>query len=171
MHKQDVKIKGGKIKTQLKHATQMNGIRQQLLKLLPEAEETFGYITKEHRQLLGLDKTHYNDAIVIASQGCNLKYKNNSVLFKKCVFKGDYQQAKGVRSQQKINTGKIHGFRKFDKILYLGKEYFIKGRMSSGYAILMNIFGEKINLKPIPKFSKMVRINSRKSWIMQETVC
>ena len=52
----------------------------------------------------------------------------------------------------------------------MGEEYFIKGRMSTGYAILMNIFGEKVNLKPIPKFSKMVRIGAGKSWIISQKV-
>ena len=33
----------------------------------------------------------------------------------------------------------------FDKIEYLGKEYFIKGRMSTGYAVLMNIKGKRID--------------------------
>jgi antitoxin HicB len=33
----------------------MNSIRVQLLKRLPEAEQTFGYITKEHRQLYGFE--------------------------------------------------------------------------------------------------------------------
>jgi len=66
---------------------------------------------------------------------------------------------------------KIRGFRKFDKVKYQGKEYFIKGRMSTGYAILMDIAGNKIDLKPIPKFDKMERIQARKSWIIsQETI-
>lgn len=57
---------------------------------------------------------------------------------------------------------------KFDKVRYSGNEYFIKGRMSTGYAILMNIDGNKEDLKPIPKFSKMKRIQARKSWMMIE---
>ena len=80
----------------------------------------------------------------------------------------NYQQTKGIRSEQRIPTGKIQGFRKFDKVNYLGTECFIKGRMSTGYAILMNIGGNKVDLKPIPKFGKMERIQSRKSWIMTE---
>lgn len=43
----------GKIKTKLKHATQMNSIRTQLLKRLPKSIETFGYITKQNRWELG----------------------------------------------------------------------------------------------------------------------
>jgi hypothetical protein len=87
---------------------------------------------------------------------------------KKCVPDGDYQQTKGVRSEQRIPTGKIMGFRKFDKVRYLGVEYFIKGRMSTGYAILMDISGNKPTLKPIPKFEKMKRVSARSSWIMKE---
>ena len=167
LHNGEITLKkNGKTKGQLKHATQMNSIRQQLLRLLPEAEETFGFITKEHRQLINLPKEHYYDAVAIASQGKDVTFKTNDVLFKKCVADGDFQQTKGTRSQQKINTGKIQGFRKFDKVKYLGKEYYIKGRMSTGYAILMDIEGDKINLKPIPKFNKMKRIGARKSWIM-----
>ena len=166
LHEGNITLKGGKIKGQLKHATQMNSIRTQLLKLLPNAEETFGFITKEHRQLLNLPKEHYMDAVVIASQGNEIQFKNNIILLKKCVSDGDCQQTKGIRSEQRINTGKIKGFRKFDKVRYLGNEYFIKGRMSTGYAILMDIQGNKINLKPIPKFSKMERIQARKSWII-----
>ena len=157
----------GKVKGQLKHVTQMNSIRVQLLKQV-ECEETFGFITKEHRQLLNLPKEHYMDAVAIACRGNAIQFKTNSVLLKKCVADGDYQKTKGVRSEQKIPTGKIQGFRKFDKVKYLGKEYFIKGRMSTGYAILMDIEGNKINLKPIPKFSKMKRIQSRKTVMISE---
>ena len=43
--------------------------------------------------------------------------------------------------------------------------------MSTGYAILMDIFGNKVGLKPIPKFTKMKKIGARKSWIMcQKTI-
>ena len=174
LHKDEISLnKKGKIKGQLKHATQMNSIRIQLLKIYPTAKETFGYITKEHRQFMGLSKEHYNDAIAIASlnnienTGClNVRYLIDNVIYKKCISKGDFQQNKGIRSEQKIPTGKIQGFKKFDKVEYLGKEYFIKGRMSTGYAVLMDIQGNKIDLKPIPKFNKTKRIQARKSWLV-----
>ena len=104
--------------------------------------------------------------MAIASQGSPLNFKTTQVLCKKCLADGDYQLAKGIRGEQRIETGKICGFRKFDKVVYNGGEYFIKGRMSTGYAIPMDINGTKIDLKPIPKFSKMVRSSARKSWIM-----
>lgn len=182
LHNGEIKLKlNGKKKGQLKHATQMNIIRQQLLKLVPEAEETFGFITKEHRQLMGLPKEHYYDAVVIACLNniediglIDVSFKTEKAVLKKCIPKGDYQQTKGVRSHQKIPTGKIEGFRKFDKVKYQGKEYFIKGRMFTGYAILMDIDGEKIDFSnasrgmKTPKISNMQRINARKSWIICE---
>lgn len=167
VHQGDVLLKlKGKKKGGLKHATQMNGIRVRLLKLLPEAEETFGFVTKEHRQFYNQEKGHAVDAMFIAGQGKKPHYPTNILLFKKCVSDGDYRHYKGVRSEQKIETIKIKGFRKYDRVRYLGNEYFIKGRMSSGYAILMDIHSQKIDLKPIPKFEKMERKSARKTWIM-----
>ena len=82
-----------------------------------------------------------------------------------------------IRSEQKIPTNKIMGFRKFDKVKYFGNEYFIKGRMSTGYAILMDIYGNKIVFEKMPKGMKtpklnnMKRIGSRKTWLIQaETI-
>ena len=40
--------------------------------------------------------------------------------------------------------------------------------MSTGYTILMDIARNKIDLKPIPKFDKMERIQARKSWIISQ---
>src|SRR5260370_35957886 len=159
-----LKQKGAK-KGGLAHATQMNSIRVQLLKRL-DAEETWGFVTKEHRLLAGLPKTHTNDAAVIATRGISHVFRTSGVLVKKFVPDGDYQQTKGKRSEQRITTGKIAGFRKFDKVRYLGHEYFIKGRMSTGYAIFMDISGKKQELKPIPKFAHMQRVSARSSWII-----
>jgi len=148
----------------------MNSIRQQLLKKV-KCEETFGFVTKEHRQILELPKKHYMDAVAIVSQGMRVEFRTTTVLYKRCVSDGDYQQTKGIRSEQAIPRGKIKGFRKFDKVKYMRNEYFVKGRMSTGYAILMDINAQKVNLKPIPKFDKMKRVSARKSWIIQaETI-
>ena len=157
----------GKRKGNLLHATQMNSIRNQLLQRV-QAEETWGFVTKEHRLLAGLPKEHIFDAAMIATRGTKPVFQTSSVLRKKCVPDGDYQQTKGVRSEQRIPTGKISGFRKFDKVRYLGHEYFIKGRMATGYAILMDISGNKLALKPIPKFEKMKRVSARSSWILHQ---
>ena len=161
----------GKVKGNLKYATQMNSIRKQLSRIYPEAIETFGYITKANRLKLGVDKEHFYDACVIATHGNKFSVRCN-LYKKKCVSDGDFQQTKGVRSEQRIPTCKIQGFRKFDKVRYFGKEYFIKGRLSTGYAILMDIDGNKSDFSYMPKGFKtpkiinLKRLEARSSWIV-----
>lgn len=157
----------GKKKGSLLHATQMNSIRVQLLKLV-QAEETWGFVTKEHRLLVGLPKEHIFDAAIIATRGKKPTFHTTTVLSKRCIPDGDYRQTKGIRSEQSITTGKIKGFRKFDKVRYKGLDYFIKGRMSTGYAILMDLSGNKVDLKPIPKFDRMKRVSARSSWMIEQ---
>ena len=139
-----------------------------MLKHYPEAIETFGFVTKENRQAVGLDKTHYNDAIVIAL-GCIDKpiIENVNLIVKKHVSKGSYKLANGQRSEKKLPTGKIHGFRALDKVSYKGNDYFISGRMSTGYCALANINGEKQvfdNPKTV-KLNAITRVRARSTTI------
>lgn len=150
----------GKRKGQLKYATQMNSIRKQLLHIYPDALETFGMVTKSNRLNLGIEKDHHIDACVIASGGNLFTFATDVVFIKRNVSKGDYQKTKGIRSEQPITTGKIQGFRKFDKVRYFGNDYFIKGRMSTGYAILMDIEGNKIDFSSMPKGMKTPKLSN-----------
>ena len=162
----------------LKHATQMNSIRKQLLQNHPEAKETFGYVTSANRLALGLNKDalsfpHAVDAAIIAAGGKSPVWHSNTVLRKVCIPEGDAQQTQGMRSEQKLTTGKVMGFRKFDKVRYSGREYFLKGRMSTGYGILMDIDGRKqkfdylLRGQRTPKLSNMKRLTARTSWMTQ----
>ena len=161
----------GKLKGNLKYATQMNSIRKQLFRIYPDAIETFGYVTKANRLVLGIDKEHYYDACTIATQGNIFTVKSN-LYKKKCVSDGDFQKTKGIRSEQPIVTDKICGFRKFDKVRYFGNDYFIKDRMSTGYAILMDIDGNKADFSAMPKgyktpkMVKLKRIEARTTWMI-----
>ncbi|MFX0061359.1 MAG: RNA-guided endonuclease IscB [Candidatus Hermodarchaeota archaeon] len=146
-------------------ATQMHVLRSQLTHLFPQAQETLGCITKIDREALGLPKTHFFDAVVIASKGQAVTFNHPYVLFKRCVPAGDYQQRKGKRSEHPVPRGKIQGCKKFDKVRYRGQEYFIKGRMSTGYAILMNIHGETQVFDHTPKMARMSRLNARKTCV------
>ena len=160
LHNGEIKLNlKGKSKGTLKYATQMNSIRKQLLRIYPEAIETFGFVTKENRLSIDVDKHHYLDACVIATGGKEFKICSN-IYKKRCISKGDFQQTKGIHSEQRLNTEKICGFRTFDKIKYFGKEYFIKGRMSTGYAILMDIDGNKIDFSDMPKGFKTVKLKN-----------
>lgn len=155
-------------KMNLEYATHMNIIRSQLLKAYPDAIETSGFVTKANRENLNLPKDHFIDACVISSGGKEFT-PNDAIYQKRRVAKGDYQLTKGVRGEQRIPVGKIQGFRKFDKVKYFGKEYFIKGRMNSGFAILMDIFNNKIDFSHMPrgyktpKLSNCNRVSARRS--------
>ena len=141
----------------LKYATHMSIIRSWLLREYPNAIETFGFVTTENRHRLNLPKNHYIDACVISSGG--LEFKTLDVVYyKRRVSKGDYQVTRGVQGEQKLPTGKIRGFRKFDKVKYLGKEYFIKSRNSVGYTMLMDIFGTEINFSFMPRGLKIPKL-------------
>ena len=160
LHNGEIKLNlKGKSKGMLKCATQMNSIRKQLLRIYPKAIETFGFITKENRLNINVNKHHYLDACVIATGGKEFEIYSD-IYKKRCIPKGDFQQTKGAHSEQKLNTKKICGFRKFDKIKYFDKEYFIKGRMSIGYAILMDIDGNKIDFSDMPKGFKTVKLKN-----------
>jgi 5-methylcytosine-specific restriction endonuclease McrA len=152
----------------LKHATHMSIIRSRLLREYPDAIETFGFVTSENRNHLKLKKDHYIDACVIAGGG--LEFKELDVIFyKRRVSKGDYRLTRGIRGEQKLPTGKLCGFRKFDKVKYFGEKYFIKGRVSCGSVLLMDIFGNKVDFSSMPrgyktpKMSNCERISARRS--------
>ena len=175
LHAGKIKLKlNGKLKCDLKFATQMNEIRSQLLKKYPEAIETFGFITKMNRVANNLPKEHFIDACMIASAGKRIKFKTNILYLKHSVPEGDYRQTNGVRSEKRLTTGKICGFRKFDKVKYFDKIYFIKGRIHTGYCKLMDIYGKTIDFSQAkkgfksPKLTNCQRISARKSVICYE---
>lgn len=176
LHQGKIKLKKsisqGKKKA-LKDATQMNHLKCLLMEHYPKAKITWGFITKENRQHLKLPKEHYNDALVIASKGKKVKMGTNQVTKVVKVAKGDYQLSKGSCSEKVLPKGKVNGFRRFDRIRYFGKDYFIKGRRTSGTGELMDVEGNKIDFSYMPKGFKtpsmknMVRLSSRRSLMVQ----
>lgn len=153
-----------------KHATEIGIIKSQLIKSEWDFEETFGYKTKYKReQVLNLAKTHYNDAVAICCDDTQHVQTSNVVYFKKHVCKGDYQQTKGKRSEKRIPTGKIHELRKFDLIKTIKGIGFVKGKRSSGYFSLMDVFGktivDSVNIK-----KDCMRVIARTTTLIQRTV-
>lgn len=146
LHKGIFSISGRISKT--KHATEVSIIKSSLTKQW-SFTETFGYETKYKReQILGLPKTHYNDAISICIDdefGKDKLISSGILYLKKHVAKGDYQQTSGSRSEKRIPTGKLFGLRKFDYIKTDKGIGFIKGKRSKGFFSLMDIDGNKIH--------------------------
>ena len=151
----------------LKYATQMSIIRSQLLKIYPDAIETFGFVTKENRNNLNLSKGHFIDACVIASGGN--KFEQSNWLFKKRrVPRQNRQLCRGIRGEKKLPAEKVFGFRRFDKVKYLKEVCFVKGRRTSGGFVLMDIDNNAIDFrnkggKQNPSYKLLERLNTRKS--------
>ena len=151
----------------LKHATHMSIIRSRLLREYPNAIETFGFVTNENRNHLKLEKDHYIDACVIASGG--LEFKELDVIYKKRrVSVQDRILTKGVRDEIKLPTGKIHGFKRYDKVEYFGEVCFVKGRRSNGLFVLMDVNNNSIDFRDVggnkePSYKYIERLNTRRS--------
>lgn len=154
-----------KVQKLTKHATEISILRSQLLKHFGPFHETFGYITKHDREQVGLPKTHYYDANCIASGTSRISTYLTYYHVKKLVSKGDYQQTKGARSEKKMPTGKLFGLRKFDLVKTDKGVGFVKGKRSSGYFAISDIFGTSIhNSVNVKKTVK--RLIARKTSIM-----
>lgn len=164
LSEKELKLKGKRRGT-LRYATQMSAIRSMLLKKYPDAIETFGYVTKANRENLGLKKDHYLDACVIASGG--LEFKSSKVLCqKRCVSVQSRVLTKGTHDEKKIPTGKVHGFKRYDKVKYLDTICFIKGRKTKGDFMLMDIYNNHLDFRGIggckyPLYKSLKRINAR----------
>lgn len=143
-----------------KHATEANIVGAQLRKAFGKFEETFGFITKVDRMEQGLEKRHFIDAAMIASQGMAVKLLSK-LFTKRVVSKGDYQKTSGVRSEKKIPTGKLFGLRKFDWIKTPKGMGFVKGKRSSGYFSIGDIYGKSIH-NSVKVKTGIQRISARK---------
>ena len=75
---------------------------------------------------------------------------------------------KGIRGEVKIPTGKIYGFKRYDKVQYLGEICFIKAKRTRGNFTLMDINNNSIDFrdrggKQNPSYMSVKRITARKS--------
>ena len=173
---------GKKARGTLRYTTQMNILKSMLQKEYPEAELTYGFITKEMRRVFGLEKSHMIDACCIASRGTIFIDDTQNKYKKKCVPKGDYVRTNTTNGKHVIiPKGKIAGFRRYDKVLYNNKEYFVAGRKLKGYIYLIDIdnnrvqtertnrtTGEKYMSKVEIKVTSVKKIASTKSCVCTE---
>lgn len=116
-----------------KDATKVSIVKSQLIKHFGKFIETFGYETKIKRRILSFPKTHTVDAILASCEIGEVVDLELSHFKKRLVSQGDYQQTSGAHSQQKIPTGKLFGFRKFDLVKTSKGTGFVKGKRSTGF--------------------------------------
>lgn len=146
-----------------KYASHVNSMKDYIVQSLKKSFEVkvmFGNVTKARRKVLGLEKSHVNDAIAIASLNFTEHIKKLSYTFiQKCIPKGRYQLYKGKGSERKIPTKGFNGFNQWDKVeLPDGTIGFVKGRRKSGYFDVSDIHGHSyhhsIHVKKLNLISK-----------------
>jgi hypothetical protein len=115
-------------KQSLKATAAINNIRWKLVETL-EAEHTYGYITKYARKKLGLEKSHINDAFVIAGGTIQERCRPYTVV----------QVRRGNRSLQVNRNGFRPSIRRnrytlqpYDLVSFEGQLYTVKGVFSYG---------------------------------------
>ena len=140
----ELKVNAQKI---LKSATTMNIIRSRLLHYFPEAIETFGYITKANRYQHNIEKTHANDAFVIAGGSKQKRAEERTIHFKR----------KNNRSLQKNRNGYAPAIRRQryliqpkDWVTFEGRQYQAVGMQNKG-AYLKITDGVKAIVKSVKK--------------------
>jgi len=121
----------------------VNKLKQQY-----DVQITYGSVTKPKRKEIGLQKTHRNDAFVIAGGNEDIK-RTNEWYFGK-FFR---RQNRSLHKTNPIKGGKrpvatikeVKGFRRFDRVLYNGQVGIIYALRSTGYFDIRTLSSEKIH--------------------------
>ena len=141
---------------QYKEATFMNILRRRTYQKYPNAIITYGSITTPKRKELGLEKTHYNDAIAITDIDT---IKENP---KKCFWIKQFRKKKrslheatprkGRKTKNteakrnKKNTKQLKGWFLNDEVICFGQRGWISGFTGTSSAYVTNRNGEYIQI-------------------------
>lgn len=129
---------------------------------------TYGYLTKHKRIVVGLPKTHCADAFCIA--GVLDAKRRGEYLFQKQTRRHNRQIHKltilkgGVRKRHQAPY-LVHGFRLFDKVLCKGEVGFVFGRRSSGAFDVRRLDGTKISAGI--SYKKLSLLEKRKTFLTE----
>ncbi len=119
---------------------------------------TYGYQTKYQRiQVLGLAKSHSNDAVAIACvmgevvEPCAVTHQL------RCVPRGHYQLFNGKHSEHKVwAPRKVKGWKLYERVAAKGQVGYIGGRRLKGSFVLKDLSTGKTILEVAP--SKLQRL-------------
>lgn len=138
----------------MRDATFMGIMRKTLMERLRnmfpniKVKETMGYITKYWRERKNIEKSHINDAFIIAKNfGAKRLDKSFLIIPKRQHNRQIHKCTINRGGKRKLNqTPKyVFGYKLFDKVLCLGQEGFIFARRSSGYFDIRKLNGKKIH--------------------------
>lgn len=152
-HKKDGFLYGWepKITNNLKDEAFMNisrwALYNRLKEIYPNVRLTYGYITKVVRSDHGIEKSHVNDALCIASHPNATRLPYCYLIKKNRVHNRQIHKANKLKGGKLVLSQAAHivkGFRWNDKVLYNGKICFVTGRRTSGYFTIKTIDGTTI---------------------------
>ena len=163
MHKLETK--------EYREPTFMNILRRRLFTAFPDADFTYGNITAADRKILGLEKTHANDAVAVATgnrfsliqdldetiQFKQVRRKKRS-LHEANPRKGRKKPNREARRNCK-NVKSVKGFSVWDTVEYRGQKGFISG-FTGKAARVVNWDGEYI--KPEEKTYSQIQVSQLK---------
>lgn len=128
-----------------KAETVMSIIRKRLLSHYPKAIETFGYVTKKNRYTLGIDKSHANDAFVIAGGTTQNQTETQMWSFKRGNSRQLQRNRKGFKPAIRRQR---YSIQPKDIVEFEGKRYEVNSMHSKGRRCIIWI-GDKKSSKKI----------------------
>ena len=127
---------------QYKEPPFMNTLRKRIFKKYPESEITYGFITTPKRKEIGLDKTHYNDAIIISGVETIKENPDKWLLIRQfrkkkrslheATARKGRKEPNRTQNRNPKNTPSHQGYYLNDKVNVLGQTGYITGFTSDG---------------------------------------
>lgn len=156
-------IKNKKVK-QYKEATFMNIIRKRLFNKYPNAIITYGSETSPYRKELGLNKTHYNDAIAISKIDIIKENDNNYFYIKQFRKKKrslHETYPRRFRKNKNVNAIRSNKNVPYRNGVYMNDMAVCEGKLGWVYGFAGGVNGKECILKDIS--GKIIQSSSRKA--------
>jgi hypothetical protein len=114
---------------------------------------TYGYETKYKRiQILGLPKSHTNDAIAIACAIGEVVKPRAVAYHIHCISRGQYQLHNGKRSEHKVwAPRKVKGWKLYELVKVKGRIGYIGGRRIKGAFVVKDLMSGKAFVEVTPR--------------------
>ena len=170
----------GKKTKQYKEPPFMNTLRKRTFERYPDATITYGSATTPKRKELGLEKSHYNDAIAVTGIQRIKKNTESILMFKQVRKKKRSLHEATARKGRKVknttakrnskNTPKIGDFHLYDMVSVNGTIGFISGFSGNTQCYVKAINGEYVTISPKYKMvglKKVERLAHNNNWIQQ----
>ncbi|MBF0121498.1 MAG: HNH endonuclease [Desulfobacterales bacterium] len=134
------------------HVQQGKNYLRQKLSEIASVATTFGYITNHYRRQAGMEKSHINDAVIIANKNAvpiTDYIKTNHVSSRKrslheATARKGRKEPNQTQKRNNKNVFRVNGFRRWDSIIYKNQFGFISGFTGKSECYLVDIEGTYI---------------------------